>query len=243
MMKFATKISKCSSRELVKASRLSAGRTGAFCDVVAANWYPNNTQQHACDDCNLSPLRIQLEAPIAYDTDRASAFASLTASCGATGYSYSTPLPYTVSASTSRTSTTSATASSGISQSATACATPYTLAEGENCTTIAAAQNVSTYNLIYANNFDVYCSLLPPSGSEICLPETCATHRVVHGDSCVGLTKTYGMTQTQLLAWNTIIDAQCRNIELLRGWYICVGSVFLCSTLDSSSMLKAFALT
>lgn len=172
-------------------------------------------------------MSVQLEASIAYDDDRASVFASLTSSCGSTAYAYETPAAYTitdyVASTTSATSTASGSATSATATSTASCSSTYIIQDGDNCTSIALSQNVSTYNIVYANNLEVNCGDLPSSGSSICLPDTCATHLLSAADTCTSLASLYGITQTQLFAWNTNLDDGCRYLDRWRGWYLCVG--------------------
>ena len=68
----------------------------AFCDLLLLEWRneTNATGAYDCHECMLEAWRIQLESPLGYEDDFAEDFASVTESCGASGYSYSTPTPY-----------------------------------------------------------------------------------------------------------------------------------------------------
>lgn len=46
-------------------------------------------------------------------------------------------------------------------------------------------------------------------------------HLVVEGDDCEVVDAEYGITEAELLSWNTEVDALCNN--LWEGYYICVG--------------------
>lgn len=70
--------------------------SGQFCDAVVAGWRneTGGSASHACEDCWLGPMSVQLGSPIGYDEERARAFASLTSSCSVDAYPHATPTPY-----------------------------------------------------------------------------------------------------------------------------------------------------
>lgn len=168
----------------------------------------------------LEPWRLQLESPLGYDDEFAEDFSSVTESCGASGYTYSTPPVYgtsigSTSTSSSRTSTSSTTASPS------SCATPYTVGDDDTCESIAAAQNVSSFGIVDKNNLDVFCHL-PDAGGEICLPGQCRTHFLLIDDNCASLSRQYNVTRVQLVSWNSNFDPQCLFIERWRYTTVCV---------------------
>lgn len=172
-------------------------------------------------------MSLQLEAPIAYRTEWETRFQSLTSSCQATAYEYTTPTSYALG------STTKATSSQTASQSTTgtttepnptvSCASSYVVQNGDTCDTIAAAQNVSNYNLILANNLDLDCTEIPEAGESLCIPQVCPIHRVTYGDNCRALASAYNATTVQIVAWNPNFDRQCINMMRWEKRYICVG--------------------
>lgn len=166
----------------------------------------------------LEPWRLQLESPLGYDTEFAEDFSSVTESCGASTYSYTTPPAYgTPVQPTSSESSTS-------TVEPIPCATPYTIGEGDTCETIAAAQNVSSFGLIDMNNLDIFCHL-PDAGKEICLPAQCHTHFLLVSDNCGTLIRQYNVTRVELVSWNSNLDPQCLFIERWRHTTVCVGYV------------------
>ncbi|KEY74070.1 hypothetical protein S7711_02659 [Stachybotrys chartarum IBT 7711] len=191
--------------------------TGTFCDLLVAEWRneTNATDSNDCHDCMLEPWRIQLESPLGYDDEFAEDFSSVTESCGASGYSYSTPTAYGTPVSPTNSETSTSTAEP------TPCATPYTVGEGDTCETIAAAHNVSSFGLIDRNGLDIFCHL-PDAGGEICLPAQCRTHFLLINDNCRTLSRQYNVTRVQLVSWNSNFDPQCLFIERWRYTTVCV---------------------
>jgi hypothetical protein len=110
-LKFTCVMTKRNDEEAIYFSSLSISRkltpyrsTGNYCDLELAS-LRNETNEttsgtYDCSDCILGPMKIQLEAPVAYGAKGASAFASLTASCQATGYSYTQPSNYALNSTT-----------------------------------------------------------------------------------------------------------------------------------------------
>ncbi|KAH9999575.1 hypothetical protein F4779DRAFT_622702 [Xylariaceae sp. FL0662B] len=191
-------------------------QSGSLCDIEQAEAQTKNQTVNPCSDCVLGVLKTQLQSPLGYDPDVAADFSSLTISCQATGYAYSTPAPYALNA-TSSPGTPTATSNASVP----ACSNLYTVADGDTCQGIAAAKNVSTFGIISANNLDIFCSSLIP-GSRICLPLSCQTYNIMPGDTCRGIVSRSGVTMPQFLAWNPIFDARCTNLDKWWGWAICV---------------------
>lgn len=166
----------------------------------------------------LEPWRIQLESPIGYDDDFAEDFSSVTESCKAQGYSYTTPPSYGTPVDPTGTQSPTTTSEP------IPCATPYTIAEGDTCESIAAAQNVSNFGIIEENRLDVFCHL-PDAGKEICLPPQCRTHFLLIHHSCRTMEEMYNVTRVQLASWNSNFDSKCLFIERWRHTTVCVGYV------------------
>ena len=167
----------------------------------------------------LEAWRIQLESPLGYEDDFAEDFASVTESCGASGYSYSTPTPYR------KTIDPTGLKSSTPTSEAVPCATPYTIVEGDTCESIAAAHSVSNFSIIEENNLDMFCHL-PSAGKEICLPAQCRTHYLLINDNCRTMEERYSVTRAQLASWNSNFDDHCLFIERWRHTTVCVRSVW-----------------
>lgn len=111
--------------------------------------------------------------------------------------------------------------------SAADCTRRYTIKRGDTCDTIAAANNVSTYQLAVVNP-----SFLGPAcanlgiGESICLGTSdgdCKTTHVVQAaDTCVTILQTYNINATMLWANNPNIDTDCQNIY--KGEVLCVAN-------------------
>lgn len=207
--------------------------TGEFCDLEIASWRNQSSStdltigvSHDCDDCNLGPMVIQLQAPVAYNSAFASKLASLTSSCSATGYSYTTGSPYPV-ATLSSISTTVFTDNemkpTGTVAPVILCTSPYTIQANDSCNSIAAEKNVSDYSLTYLNGLDKFCSDLPQPGNSICLPLQCAVHYLTYSDTCSGLIAQYQIDRVRFLSWNPNLDRRCVNLDSWRQTYICIG--------------------
>ncbi len=185
--------------------------TGELCDLVIVGMRNGSRPVDGCSDCLLGPARLHLSSPVGYDADTAQEFASATANCSATGYSYTTPPPFAISSSTS-------TAPPAPQQTCTG--STKAVSTGDTCFSIAEGNGVSTYGLIAANDLDIFCSKLP---STICLPPTCQTYKWKPYDTCEDIAAQSDITLAQFLAWNPMFDAACTNFQRWRGWTVCVG--------------------
>jgi hypothetical protein len=175
-------------------------------------------------------MKLQLESPIGYDDEWVETFASLTSSCSATGYAYTSPAAYALN-----TSTSVATATSNATSTATAtqtCVSTYTMQANDTCLSISHSQNVSTYNLIMANNWNILCTNLPDVGGDVCIPEDCNATSLYYGWTCNDMASEWGANLAQVLAWNPIFSSACDNLYLFFDWMICAGCVFLSACLD-----------
>lgn len=182
-------------------------------------------RDRGCSDCMLGVIQQQLNSPFGYDTDFASEFASLTSSCSKTGYAFTSPLPYTVTA--PGTATATGTSSSSLSAPPTevlepGCVSLYTIQAGDTCNSIALAQNVSTF-AVYGSHGITDCSNLP-AGSKLCLLGQCVLHQVQETDTCDSIIAGAGITvsPSMFVAWNPNINAVCSNLWTLVGMYICL---------------------
>ncbi|KAL5363688.1 hypothetical protein BJX96DRAFT_187179 [Aspergillus floccosus] len=103
--------------------------TGKYCDPQIASWSNQTmTTDQQCSDCWLGGLALQLRSPLGYDDSLAIKYVSLTSSCNATAYSYTTPTHGT-----------------------------YTVETMDDCNSVALALNVSTYGLLYTSGLHIYC--------------------------------------------------------------------------------------
>lgn len=193
---------------------------GGFCDTQFSAWLNESTLTSAqnCSDCLLGVEAFELGSPFGYDAVLASNFASMTSSCGASGYTFTTPTAYGLNGTSTNTIPATSTASA-----TTACSASYTLVDGDDCNTVAKANNVSTFSLLDANNLNIYCANFPATGTSLCLPPECDVYTVQPGDTCLSVvTAAGGITQTQLLAWNPNLGSLCYNLYSFVGFEICI---------------------
>lgn len=168
----------------------------------------------------LGPMKLQIEAPVAYDHYLEDFFKAATSSCHASGYSYTTPGPYALN-STTQTISDTATATSTEQSSSICVGDTVTVKDGDSCESIAAANGVSRYGLLSLNNLDVYCSNIAAVTS-LCLPQKCPTYTVARGDSCRGLASSHNISSMELVWWNGNLEG-CFNMDRWVNWTICVG--------------------
>ncbi|KAK1994860.1 hypothetical protein LX36DRAFT_692917 [Colletotrichum falcatum] len=98
--------------------------------------------------------------------------------------------------------------------------------EGDSCDSIAIANSISSASLYYINANLPDCKSIE-AGSELCLPETCTTHPVKEGESCVEIGVDAGTSWMNLIDWNLMLDARCSNLwnsEPFWGHVICVSA-------------------
>jgi hypothetical protein len=163
-------------------------------------------------------MQAQLNSPFGYDDDFAQEFKSATASCGSTGYSFTTPARYAIGTNIP---------DPGDDTSTPSCSEPYIVLPGDSCDSIALAKGVSTYSIARAGGLRLDCSNLI-AGASLCLQSPCSVYRVQEGDDCVSIINGHrGVTGTSLLSWNPNIDPLCTNIVDLVGTLICVTLVFI----------------
>ncbi|MCJ1245494.1 hypothetical protein MMC30_002698 [Trapelia coarctata] len=194
--------------------------SGDFCDPLFTSWLNETTLTSAqsCSSCFLGVQSVQLNSPLGYDETFAANFQSLTSSCGASGYPFTSPTAYALNG----TATITAPASSTTAFT-TSCTASYTVQDGDDCNSVARAHNVSTFSLLYENMLNIYCMDFPSAGTSLCLPQQCAVYTVQPGDECDSIVNsTAGITVTQLLAWNPNIESLCGNILGLAGNEICI---------------------
>ncbi|EMD32344.1 hypothetical protein CERSUDRAFT_87995 [Gelatoporia subvermispora B] len=105
-----------------------------------------------------------------------------------------------------------------VANAQTGCERFYVIKVGDTCDSIAAANNVSTFQLQFINpDIDAGCDNLFP-GTIICLGiagEDCETIHVVQpGDFCAEIADEAGIPISTLLANNPNVNANCTNIDV-----------------------------
>ncbi|KAL6228628.1 hypothetical protein BDW75DRAFT_246522 [Aspergillus navahoensis] len=107
-------------------------------------------------------------------------------------------------------------------QSPTACAErEATIQPGSTCDTFAAANNVSTWRMLIENGLQSGCVDFPSNGT-LCVSGMCQTHLVQEDDTCVSLSDQFGITITQFITWDSVLNSLCTNLDILVGHYVCV---------------------
>ncbi|KAK3679998.1 hypothetical protein LTR78_000375 [Recurvomyces mirabilis] len=174
----------------------------------------NSTQ--ACSDCWLGAQALQLGNPLGYDQGQADNFASLTSSCSSNQYSYATPTAYALNATD--------TAPSASPTSAPGCTGSYYVQATDTCFDLSQYLNVSTYNLLVYNGWDMYCRNFNASvGTSFCSPPTCNTYTWQVGDTCNAVVLANpSITLTQFMSWNPNFDPLCQNAGNFVGYEVCL---------------------
>ncbi|RMD41456.1 hypothetical protein DV735_g3659, partial [Chaetothyriales sp. CBS 134920] len=191
--------------------------TGQYCDEIFVSWLNGSrfTSAQNCSDCMLGVVQIQLNSPFGYDDDFAEQFASTTASCGKSEYTFTSPAAYAINSTITAPADPSATPP---------CSQPYQVQAGDTCDSIATLQGVSTYAIIQAGALRPDCSNLL-AGSSLCLPESCDVYRVQPGDTCDTILAAHsGLTGVHLAAWNPNLNSICGNIDALVDSFLCVSA-------------------
>jgi len=110
------------------------------------------------------------------------------------------------------------------------CDRSYVVQSGDFCDKIAAAQNVSSFQIIAANNnlINPLCTNLFP-GENICLGITGQDCDIVHvvqqGDFCQGIADAAGTDLDTLLANNPNVASDCSNIYV--GEVLCTATTVI----------------
>lgn len=106
----------------------------------------------------------------------------------------------------------------------------YTVAKGDNCTSIALAHSVSSADLLNNNKEtapSVNCTALP-IGAHLCLPLSCKTYGFTETDTCNSIARKAGIIPEALIKYNSWINFQCDNLQGARpylGSVVCVSPV------------------
>jgi LysM repeat protein len=196
-------------------------QTGQFCDPYLLQWSQQGMgANQTCSDCWLGGQAMQLNNPLGYDADLASNFASLTSSCSANG-KYTFTVPASTTSVDAGPTTTPAPSVTPI------CSGSYKLKSTDtDCNVVAKALSVSTYDLLIANNIDLYCQNFystAQNGTTLCVPGTCQTYTWQAEDSCDSvLISRPGISLTQFLAWNPNFNTLCGNVGKFIGYQVCL---------------------
>ena len=168
------------------------------------------TTAQNCSDCMLGIIQTQLNSPFGYHAEFAADFSSMTASCGAANYAFTSPTAYAVST------------IAPITTPEATCSTPYVVQSGESCDSIATSKGVPTYAIIKAGALNGACTNLL-AGASLCLPQPCTLYRVQYDETCdTIMAANPGLSAVHLLAWNPNINALCSNVADLAETLICV---------------------
>lgn len=155
-------------------------------------------------------MQTQLNSQFGYHAEFADKFQSLTASCGATGYAFTSPAPYAVSSNLVA------------PPEAPTCSEPYIVQPGDSCDAISLAKNIPTFAIIMAGSLNSECSNLQ-GGASLCLPEPCTLYRVQYDDTCDSILEQHSeLDAISLFNWNPNINALCSNLRRLVTTLICV---------------------
>ncbi|KAL2259269.1 hypothetical protein VTK26DRAFT_7116 [Humicola hyalothermophila] len=168
------------------------------------------TEPSSCDECLAARLRMRAGSPY-FDgpvVASESLYESLTSSCGITGKPVTTT---TIDYSTSKPEPTEVSCTG----------TEYEIQSSDDCYSISAAQGVGTAWLLADNNLAAYCADFPTSGT-LCITNKCDTVVVEVNQTCADIAGAAGITETQLKAWNPVINPVCSNIDMMNGTTLCI---------------------
>ncbi|KAJ6093873.1 hypothetical protein N7467_002718 [Penicillium canescens] len=190
----------------------SDSSSGIYRPSVLSDYYLTNyaQSQDECDSCGLQMFRTELSNSYFYNDDLAEQYSSLTSTCGSSNMELPTPTVVAISSPSAASATpTACTVRSAVIQT------------GDNCDTFAAKHNISTWDLLSGNGLEMSCADFPTSGS-LCITGECQTHLVDTDDTCVSLASQFGITITQFITWNPVLNSMCTNLNVLVGHVVCV---------------------
>lgn len=172
------------------------------------------TSEQNCSYCMLKTRQLGLSSDFSYNPHASKEFASLTSSCGKTGFEPTIP----TSIVTSRSSTAAA---PSVTPS---CAATYTIKADDTCNSICKAHGVSTDSLTMLNGLPAYCKHFPSAGTKLCMPPKCAIYTVAANDTCQSVANQQPgyVTITQLQSWNPNLNGLCTNMGHQVDMQICV---------------------
>ncbi|KAJ6785997.1 hypothetical protein PWT90_07633 [Aphanocladium album] len=175
------------------------------------NQLPDGATRPAdCDPCLAARLRMRSGSPYFDDPVVASLslYQSLTSSCKIAGQPATTT---TLDYFTGQPEPTQATCSG----------TTYQIKSSDDCYSISKAQSVGTAWMLSDNQLGAYCHDFPTSGS-LCITNTCKTATVTVNTTCSAIASAANITETQLLAWNPVINPVCSNLKMMNGTTLCI---------------------
>ncbi|KAK6065959.1 LysM domain-containing protein [Seiridium cupressi] len=172
-----------------------------------------------CDDCNLAAYHLEMEDARNYDPDLATAYTSLTQSCGKSVTPIATP-------------TTSAYMSSATptAPSHTCTGSMVPVASSGSCRDFAIAHNIGTEQLLSLNGLTSGCVGFPGGKTSLCVEGSCKTHTVAANDTCASIAGAAGIATIQLLTWNPMLSIQTCDTDIAQmasnsaGAVLCVGN-------------------
>ncbi|KAI5264549.1 hypothetical protein E4T47_08733 [Aureobasidium subglaciale] len=187
--------------------RCTKDSSGGYC---YQHLLSSNTQDE-CDECGLKMFRAELENGYFYNEALASDYSSLTSSCSVTNLLFTSPPSVVIASNTAA------------SPSPTCAGRLVDIPSGSTCDAVAAANNISTWQLLSTNGLIGGCVDFPTSGA-LCVSGTCKTHKVEPEEDCLQLVYQFGMTITQLRTWNPNLSPDCGNFDTVVGHQICVSN-------------------
>lgn len=153
-----------------------------------------------CSDCFLKYQAAMQGSAYGQALVAPSDFTDLLSSCSAPASSY----PTTSFVAPSTTVSVTSSVSSSVSATATCTGTAYTVAAGDSCLSIAAANSVATDRFITENNYDYNCTTIA-TGQDVCIPDSCTLHIVQTNDTCSSILADQEYYQVQLVSWNPYV--------------------------------------
>jgi len=96
----------------------------------------------------------------------------------------------------------------------------YTVAAGDTCKSIAAANSLALDRFISENSIDYKCNSLV-AGRTVCIGDSCSLHTIVANETCTGLVEGKDYTIIELQSWNPTIHKNCDNLDTMIGRSIC----------------------
>lgn len=196
-----------------------AALAAAFSDpgVSSFNHISNITEQDRnpddCDLCMAERLRLRAGSPY-FDgpiVASQSIYESMTASCSITGRPIAkTTLDYFTATPTPMANTCEGSV--------------YTVKPWDDCYTISRNQSVGTAWLLADNNLDAYCNNFPAEDTVLCITNKCTTVTIGINKTCAAIASAANITETQLHAWNPVINYACSNLKQMNGSEVCVAA-------------------
>lgn len=97
----------------------------------------------------------------------------------------------------------------------------YEIQDGDDCYSISSSQSVGTAWMLADNDLGAYCDGFPTSGT-LCITNKCETVTVGTNQTCRAIAEAAGITETQLKAWNPVINPVCSNMNMMNGTTLCI---------------------